>query len=397
MSGRALRRLRQEQFGAGLPLDKDNDDDDDDEEEDSSDDEDDEIGASHQQKRGVFAMMDDSDDSDDDSDDDNDDDESAEKEKEEEPDEEPDEEEDEQIQHDETTKEEQANVARVPDATKTQQQQQQDDDNNQEEEGEEEEEEEDLDAILAEFQSKDQQTTTTTTTKKSANDQNHFCASWMDVLVASLDTRDLDIDYVMRTNLRMGDANANANHNDNNTAARKGRRNATFLFGPPRDGWTRPPHYVGGGIGMMNYNNNNNKESTLDIPWPYSNLPAFCESSCWFKLQHSDTYQKDCLDYHRIIEQSGDVNALALFVTHHPYVTQALLQLSTVLYQTNQNQAGLSVLRRILWIYECCLFQSFLPQSTGCCALVDYHCPTDENKPYFDALFFLLRISHISG
>jgi Transcriptional repressor TCF25 len=232
-------------------------------------------------------------------------------------------------------------------------------------------EEEDLDALLAEFESKDE-----------AFEETKPSAAWFHVIVSNLDARDLDIDYVMRTLLLGGDEDS----------ARRSRQ--SFLFGPPRDGWVRPPHYMGGGIGMTSYDTVESRQ----FPWPYHQKESSLEETQWrdpkqwFTFQYSDTYEKDLKDYERI-QNSGDVNALALFVAHHPFVVEALLQLSMVLYRTNQSQEGLALLRRSLWILECSSISSFRVLQKSC--FMDYDQP--ENASYFSALFRMIQISGIAG
>lgn len=242
-------------------------------------------------------------------------------------------------------------------------------------------EEEDLDAILAEFETKDE----------SIEQDSKPSAPWFHNIVSNMDARDLDIDYVMRTSLLGGTE-------EGPPAAASRRSRHAFLFGPPRDGWVRPPHYVGGGIGMSNYADIAQGRS---LPWPYSSHPESESLGCeqwkdpkhWFTFMHSDTYNKDLEDYERI-QNSGDVNALALFVAHHPYVVEALLQLAMVLYRTNQSQEGLSLLRRSLWIIECSSLPSFRPLQGAAC-FMDYDQP--ENASYFLALFRMIQISGMQG
>ena len=71
--------------------------------------------------------------------------------------------------------------------------------------------------------------------------------------------------------------------------------------------------------------------------------------SDWYRFMHADGYMRDLQDYN-YIQQTGDINSLLLFVAHHPFVTNALLQLSNVLYETNQSQNGQSIVRRCLKI-----------------------------------------------
>jgi hypothetical protein len=237
---------------------------------------------------------------------------------------------------------------------------------------------EDLDALLEEFKLQDK-------------DPGQDCepsekpqASTYGIVMSNMDIRDLDVDYVMRTSLLGSSAGESAPR-----PSRRGRQ--AFLFGPPREGWIRPPHYVGGGMGMSIYD-----ISPRPLPWPYSQMKDGKKSpglDRWFTFTHSDSYQRDCEAYERI-KASGDPNALVLFVAHHPFVTEALLQLAAVLYQTNQSQEGFALVRRAVWVYECSSLSS-LAKMDGKECFVDSHQP--ENSLFFLALFRLIRVSYVQG
>ena len=237
---------------------------------------------------------------------------------------------------------------------------------------------EDLDALLEEFklQDKDPEQDCETSEKPQA--------SWYGIVTSNMDIRDLDVDFVMRTSLFGSSAGESTPR-----PSRRGRQ--AFIFGPPREGWIRPPHYVGGGIGMSAYD-----ISPRPLPWPYSQMKEGEKSpglDRWFTFTHSDSYERDCGAYERV-KASGDPNALVLFVAHHPFVTEALLQLAAVLYQTNQSQEGLALLRRAVWVYECS-FLSSLARMDGRDCFVDSQQP--ENSLFFLSLFRLIRVSYVQG
>lgn len=242
--------------------------------------------------------------------------------------------------------------------------------------------EEDLDALLAEFEEEDDAIAFEDDAKPSA--------AWFHVIVSNLDARDLDIDYVLRTSL-LGGMTGEAPSSTN----RRSRK--SFLFGPPGDGWVRPPHFVGGGMGMTTYEICP-EASRPSLPWPYNQRDASNDDCQWHNPKHwltfvqSDTYKKDLQDYERI-QNSGDVNALALFVAHHPFVVEALLQLTIVLYRTNQSQDGLALLRRSLWIFECSSLSTFKVLQTS--GFMDH--TLSENAPYFSALFRMMQVSGMAG
>ena len=240
----------------------------------------------------------------------------------------------------------------------------------------EEQEEEDIDAILAEFQDEDPLKV----------DDSEVVISYFQVILDGLDDRDLDFESVMRNNF-LGTSNE-----ESSSSNRRSRRRA-FLFGQPKDGWARPPHFVGGGIGMKTH-----ADIQQPVPWPYTSvgndeLEGLKNPSCWLSFVMSDTYKNDLIQYN-LIQQSGDVNTLAAFVIGNPYVPEALLQLSRVVYQTNQNAEALALLRRALWVYECSASKSLLSQSSST-FLMD--CDQKENLPFFQALFLMMQVSSIAG
>lgn len=245
---------------------------------------------------------------------------------------------------------------------------------------------EDFDAILSEFHAND-------TSLKMINDStrpDNSLASPFTKLLESLDARDFDYNLSMRNSML---------HN-RETASSLMRNKKNPLFGPPVDGWGKPPRFVGGGIGMVNYNDvEEGDASSHVIPWPYSSsaekVDISTEQQHWCTFTHSNSFQRDLQDY-AVIQESGDLDALVMFVAHHPYVTAALLQLSNVCYQTNHNPEGLSFLRRCLWVFESSALASFqarILQSKV--VLMDMTKP--ENAEFFQGLFRLIQISHITG
>mmetsp|Transcript_2931 Transcript_2931/g.6910 ORF Transcript_2931/g.6910 Transcript_2931/m.6910 type:complete len:643 (-) Transcript_2931:1589-3517(-) len=240
-----------------------------------------------------------------------------------------------------------------------------------------EEKEEDLDELLNEFKLQDDEAPKKVESSSTST-------PWFDIITSSIDLRDLDFDFVMRTSL-LGSGDSGPSSRSGN---RRGKQ--SNLFGPPKDGWPRAPRYVGGGIGMVTYESN-----PRQLPWPYSDLKTGDErcapdNNC-FSFQYSDSYQRDCRDYERV-QMSGDVNMLALFCAHHPFSIDALLQLSTVLYQTSQSQEGRTLIQRILWVYECSFLNSFIKKTFG---FMDHD--IHENQAFFETLFRMVRISHVAG
>ncbi|KAL3920444.1 MAG: hypothetical protein SGILL_003263, partial [Bacillariaceae sp.] len=244
-----------------------------------------------------------------------------------------------------------------------------------------EEEIEDLDSLLAEYKLRDEDKNEATKTPN-AQPEIHVCYN---IITRGMDPRDLDIDYVMRTSLLGPETKDSSGRG-------AGSNRKIPVFGPPRDNWPRALHYVGGGMGMISYEDES-KDSATAIPWPYSEMKEGDErcppATNWFKFIQSDSYRRDLEDL-EVIKASGDANALAMFVAHHPFVVEALLQLSIVLYQTSHRQEGLSIVKRIFWVFECAAPKTFL-KTDGRLGFLDYDL-TVENSTFFDALFLLMRV-----
>lgn len=253
--------------------------------------------------------------------------------------------------------------------------------------GEEEESEEDIDALLAEFQEKDEQDVLV---KPSSENTNPFAS-----ILSQLDLRDLDYDYSSRNALIVETGVPDS------SSYRKSRQ--PLLFGPAREGWTRPPSYVGGGIGMVRLSDLDPDSPAAKLPWPYNEISTIQDTddiwsgtadlSNWFLFLHSPDFASQVEDF-RKVQQMGDFNTLMLFVVHHPFVTEALFQASTVLYQSNHGAEALSLLRRCIWIFECASLSGF-SKALDSLHLMNYD--TSENKVYFDSLLRLMKVSYIAG
>jgi Transcriptional repressor TCF25 len=242
---------------------------------------------------------------------------------------------------------------------------------------------------------------------------------------------------------RGGGIRAPAPANAAATAARRTSRRTTassanLLFGGPEAGWNRhsPPTYVGGGIGIAPYNDPHHAgeeeearggtaaggaaTEKEELPWPYcdttlilgqgrgagsnnnNNNRAPPRVGCanakrWYAFAASDVSRRDADDYRDVIERSGDVTSLLLFVLHHPYCVPALLQASAVLYQTNRSQHAMSMLKRALWVLDCAMQWSVARQwQAGSAVLMDASV-NDLNACYFRALKALMRASSHAG
>jgi Transcriptional repressor TCF25 len=249
--------------------------------------------------------------------------------------------------------------------------------------------EEDLDALLAEFQVIDEVTTKTmasTTTGALEDAMADHRSSPYDLILTNFDARHLDYDFAMRMAASFSSSHnaAGSNNNNNNNSARP------VSFGPPLSDWRRPPRLVGGGIGMTTY-----RLDPRPLPAPYNEDTDTASTTEWFTFVHSDTVQRDMEDF-RLIQQSGDLTALGMFLSHHPYVAEGLLQYSSVLYQTNRIFEGMSLLKRTLYLFESSALSSFWDRlGRGQVCLVDYD--VLENQQFFRALFRLVQVSHTAG
>mmetsp|Transcript_18345 Transcript_18345/g.52380 ORF Transcript_18345/g.52380 Transcript_18345/m.52380 type:complete len:650 (+) Transcript_18345:173-2122(+) len=278
-----------------------------------------------------------------------------------------------------------------------------------------EEGEDDLDQLLDEFRQQDMTKTNKSDYPKyktESHDDNDY-----DFITAGLDSRDFDMNNSMKMSIQ-GSSSSSSTTTSNTRKQR--RRNQTSIFGFHNNQGTKPPHFIAGGLGMRTLRDDDdavvaNNQSSMDadeqrsIPWPYSSfvndsssaaaaaaeMPATGTSQDhWFTFIAADTYMAD-LSLLETIINSGDPNALCMFVSDKPYVPEALLKLYSVLYNTNQKEAALSLLRRALWVFECAAQPSFF-HLDGAPQLMDYKGGA-INQHFFSALFQLSRISRVHG
>ena len=285
---------------------------------------------------------------------------------------------------------------------------------------------EDIDALLSEFQEKDlagelRGDSGTDDHTGGGGDKNHH--SPFDTLVARMDHRDFDYQYTMRTSLVQvsgpysGGGVMDMESPPPTTTVRPKLTSHSNLFGPPMDDWVRPPRYVGGGMGMLSYADCHDGDAPRTPPWPYNandpdaTLPSASAHAPepapaamsyhpkrWYTFQRSDKAKRDVQDYFTIQQSNGDINMLIMFIAHHPYVPEALLQLSNILYQTNHTAEGFAMLRRCLYTYESAFHVNFINHVMvqERIYLIDmYH--RIENRAFFQALFRYVQISHIAG
>jgi hypothetical protein len=264
-------------------------------------------------------------------------------------------------------------------------------------------EEEDIDALLSEFG------VSSSSSSRHQQDQ-HINAAPVgtgdttfpsfDFILQGWDVRDLDYDYTMRTCLLLNKKKNQSSTNMTTSGHKKRSSATTLLFGTPLSDWNgvRPPRLVSGGMGMKKYSHHDDANSLSSIPWPYNRKLSSAQEIGFGTFLRSEDAQRDVNDYYRVVQNSGSIESLILFVAHHPFCTPALLQLSTVMYQTNHNAEGYQLLRRVLWIYECAAASigwSSRLQEGKVDIIVDKNQP--ENADFFQALSQLMKISNIAG
>jgi len=133
----------------------------------------------------------------------------------------------------------------------------------------------------------------------------------------------------------------------------------------------------------------------------YSSKRGKHSNAKFAKFIYSDTYRSALSTFDTTIVNSGDVNALAMFVADNPYCVEAVLQLSMVLFHTPNNmERGTSLLRRAMFVYESAFLGSFLKQQQQDdnemdCFEMDIS--LDENTTFFTSLFRLMQIACMMG
>ena len=266
------------------------------------------------------------------------------------------------------------------------------------------EEEEDLDALLSEFQTIGEDTDATGDGSKKQFKKN--------ILLDGNNPKNYDLDYTLRTMLGGVDANANdawANEAANNNPTRgRGNRGGgrvtrtrqRFLFSQPKEQWgSRPSGLVGGGLGMKLLDPASSED--LDVPWPYTNNESFSHPQAWYTFERSSTYSSKVSEYDAIAN-TGDINALVMFVADNPNIVESLLQFSLFFFRTRENEIGLDILKRTLWIFEHACSPGFLPSVRNgdnghslVWNLMDFD--RDENSTFFSTMFRFVQLSCMLG
>ena len=279
----------------------------------------------------------------------------------------------------------------------------------------EEEEEEDLDAILSEFQND-----TVNENNANASNNKNVVATKYSVVLNNNDVRDYDIENALRNMLngtpysetQTNNANANANAN-----ARRNRRSKNNMFARQRDDWgKRPSSFIGGGLGMNLTNlsdeaaaaaaaaaavdptKSEGKEPTLDIPWPYNDesiVPTNIQQ--WYAFDRSSTYTDKINDYSKYIANTGDINTMAMYIADNPFVVEPMFHFANFFFSIGENDRGMELLKRILWVLESATLSSFLRGHENDKVIHLMNGEKEENDVFFSALFRLAQTSCMIG
>ncbi len=271
-----------------------------------------------------------------------------------------------------------------------------------------------------------------------------------------VDIKDFDLEHSLRFMLGGGANTGVAGNNDNNNvhnlvriggvdgSGRNRRNNVTLqkrcLFAQGREGWgRRPTSYIGGGLGMeildmeptltksVNYDNDDDEnegkeayhdksESSSDKnvpPWPYNDNAILqtnhrhqnmVQSAKWYSFRRSNTYQNKLNEFETYIASTGDINFLTMYIADNPFIVEPMLQLAMFFFHSRENEKGMDLIKRILWILECASISGFLPSSITSrhhngkkttCALMD--CDLEENEIFFSVLNLFIRNSTMMG
>jgi hypothetical protein len=120
-------------------------------------------------------------------------------------------------------------------------------------------------------------------------------------------------------------------------------------------------------------------------------------------------------EYQNYIANTGDINAMAMFIADNPYIVEPLFHLAMFFFSLGENEKGMEVLKRILWILECACHGSLLygvgndggggggggdENENGAVSemvvhLMDYK--QEENEVFFRTLFWLSQTCCMIG
>jgi hypothetical protein len=276
-------------------------------------------------------------------------------------------------------------------------------------EDENRDEEEDLDAILSEFQNETNDPNDSTTNNNTNNDI--LTTTKHSIVLYNNDARDYDIENSLR-NMINGTTHSEKSNNSNANSTKRNRRSKTNLFARQRDTWgKKPSSYIGGGLGMQmkwlkdepsgdvdGDVDGDGDASPSDVPWPYNDesiMPRNIQQ--WYTFDRSSTYSDRINDYNKFISNTGDINTLAMYIADNPFVVEPMFHFAMFFFSIGENDRGMELLKRILWVMESAAFSSFLHghENDKTVHLMDRE--KEENGVFFSALFRLAQTSCMVG
>ena len=207
-------------------------------------------------------------------------------------------------------------------------------------------------------------------------------------LLENIDIKDFDIDFVLRNMVNGIQADGN----------RKKRKRGEKMFCQPRAEWGKKPEtFVGGGLGMEFAKTKIDKNANDYIPWPYGDSDLFSGVDMKvYRFHRSEEYANLIQKYEAIVSSSGDINTLAMFIADYPFIVEPLFQFSMFLFSVGENDQGIGVLKRCLWIMECAALPSLFDfESNDIMNLVNFD--LEENQVFFNVLFRYAQTSCTLG
>lgn len=143
-----------------------------------------------------------------------------------------------------------------------------------------------------------------------------------------------------------------------------------YWFGPPKDGWVKPPSMVTGGFALVK-------------------VEEDFGGTQWFEVRFSEEFRKLEQQFQTVLNV-GDPNWLVVFLVHHPYHPEALLKLAFYFAAVGNVERAIDLVRRVLYCFECIIPRSLRP-SEGSCRMVPFR---PENKGLFIALYIYMLLCH---
>jgi hypothetical protein len=140
-------------------------------------------------------------------------------------------------------------------------------------------------------------------------------------------------------------------------------------------------NYVGGGVKMI---------ESSSPPW---DPPA---AHRWFSFEYSDEYARRQREF-LILQNTGDMNLLLLFLSAHPSHLDSLLHIGFFFARIGEMDRAADLIRRCLFYHESAYANTFQPWRAEahppCCLLFE----AQENQTYFKALFLHFQFAWMRG